>query len=114
MAIAIADRNSIWRKRLQHFNRLVGEKRGGLVVEGKLTRMVGLTLEAAGCQAAIGGQCEVINSNGDTIDAEVVGFSGESLYLMLPVIFAAWNRVPGWCPPEVSVKRWWGITCLAG
>ncbi|MES9903832.1 MAG: flagellar protein export ATPase FliI [Sedimenticola sp.] len=82
MAIAIADRNSIWRKRLQHFNRQVSEKRGGLVVEGKLTRMVGLTLEAAGCQAAIGGQCEVINSNGDTIDAEVVGFSGESLYLM--------------------------------
>ena len=28
-----------------------------LVVAGKLTRMVGLTLEAVGCQAAIGGRC---------------------------------------------------------
>ena len=28
-----------------------------LVVEGKLTRMVGLTMEAVGCQAAVGGRC---------------------------------------------------------
>ena len=53
-----------------------------LVVEGKLTRMVGLTLEAAGCQAAIGGRCLVAAPNGTQIEAEVVGFSGDKLYLM--------------------------------
>ncbi|MCU0971555.1 MAG: flagellar protein export ATPase FliI [Gammaproteobacteria bacterium] len=53
-----------------------------MVVEGRLTRMVGLTLEAVGCRVAIGGQCDVINSRGERFDAEVVGFAGESLYLM--------------------------------
>ena len=59
----------------------MGESRG-LVVEGRLTRMVGLTLEAVGCRAAIGGQCDVVNSSGVHVEAEVVGFAGESLYLM--------------------------------
>jgi flagellum-specific ATP synthase len=52
------------------------------MLEGKITRMVGLTLEAIGCRAAIGGRVEVLGSDGDRIEAEVVGFSGESLYLM--------------------------------
>lgn len=75
------DRNVIWRERLANCQLRVSENRG-LVVEGKLTRMVGLTLEAVGCRAAIGGQCDIISSSGDRIEAEVVGFSGESLYLM--------------------------------
>lgn len=74
-------RNAIWRTRLARCRERVAENRG-LVVEGKLTRMVGLTLEAVGCRAAIGGQCEVVSGNGERIEAEVVGFSGESLYLM--------------------------------
>jgi flagellum-specific ATP synthase len=53
-----------------------------MALEGKLTRMVGLTLEAVGCRSAIGGQCDVIANDGTSIEAEVVGFSGESLYLM--------------------------------
>ena len=52
------------------------------VVEGVLTRMVGLTLEAVGCQAPIGARCDVVNSAGDRVETEVVGFAGESLYLM--------------------------------
>lgn len=52
------------------------------VVEGVLTRMVGLTLEAVGCQAPIGARCDVVNSEGERVETEVVGFSGESLYLM--------------------------------
>ncbi|HXK56213.1 MAG TPA: flagellar protein export ATPase FliI [Gammaproteobacteria bacterium] len=75
------NRSKIWRSRLARCRARVVENRG-LVVEGKLTRMVGLTLEAVGCRAAIGGQCEVISGNGERIEAEVVGFSGESLYLM--------------------------------
>ncbi len=53
-----------------------------LVVEGKLTRMVGLTLEATGCQAAIGSRCLVAGPHGANIEAEVVGFAGERLFLM--------------------------------
>ncbi|MCB1749917.1 MAG: flagellar protein export ATPase FliI [Gammaproteobacteria bacterium] len=53
-----------------------------VVVEGKLSRMVGLTLEAVGCQAAVGDRCQVYNPNGSAIDAEVVGFAGERLFLM--------------------------------
>lgn len=52
------------------------------VVEGVLTRMVGLTLEAVGCQAPIGASCDVVNPGGQRIETEVVGFSGQSLYLM--------------------------------
>ena len=79
--LPLADRRRIWSERLRHCQMRIGENRG-LVVEGKLTRMVGLTLEAVGCRAAIGGQCDVISSSGEQIEAEVVGLSGESLYLM--------------------------------
>ncbi|GAB6067255.1 flagellar protein export ATPase FliI [Methylothermus subterraneus] len=53
-----------------------------LVVEGKLARMVGLTLEAVGCQAPVGGRCLVETAYRDRIEAEVVGFADEHLYLM--------------------------------
>ena len=51
-------------------------------VEGVLTRMIGLTLEAAGCQAAVGDRCDVLGSDGARVEAEVVGFAGDRLYLM--------------------------------
>ena len=52
------------------------------VVAGRLTRMVGLALEAAGCQAAVGDRCEIVSSGRERIEAEVVGFSGDRLFLM--------------------------------
>ena len=53
-----------------------------LPVAGRLTRMIGLTLEAEGCQAAIGDRCEIVSSGDNHLEAEVVGFAGERLYLM--------------------------------
>ena len=53
-----------------------------LVVEGQLTRLVGLTLEAAGCVAPIGAHCLVVNPDGGRFEAEVVGFAGGKLFLM--------------------------------
>jgi flagellum-specific ATP synthase len=44
--------------------------------------MVGLTLEAAGVQAAVGDRCQIISADKAQIEAEVVGFSGDRLYLM--------------------------------
>ncbi|HWW21459.1 MAG TPA: hypothetical protein VNZ06_11680, partial [Steroidobacteraceae bacterium] len=52
------------------------------VVAGRLTRMVGLTLEAAGCQAALGDRCEIVSTDNNKIEAEVVGFASDRLYLM--------------------------------
>ena len=53
-----------------------------LTVQGKLVRMVGMTLEAVGCSAPIGARCKVKTATGAEVDAEVVGFAEEKLYLM--------------------------------
>ncbi len=53
-----------------------------IVVEGTLSRMVGMTLEAVGCEVAVGGRCLIDAAGGRQIEAEVVGFSGEKLFLM--------------------------------
>ncbi len=53
----------------------------GPAVEGQLTRIAGLTLEAVGCSAAVGTRCSVLNPDGSAIEAEIVGFSGERLFL---------------------------------
>ncbi len=54
----------------------------GLTVEGTLNRMVGMTLEAIGCEAAVGGRCLIDIADGRQIEAEVVGFGGDKLFLM--------------------------------
>ena len=53
-----------------------------LVVEGVLRRTVGLAMEAEGCHAALGGRCDVVAADGRRVETEVVGFSGERLFLM--------------------------------
>ena len=73
-------RSPIWCELIQDY-KARAEKKVPLVVEGKLTRMVGLTLEAVGCQAAVGSRCLVTSPDGH-IEAEVVGFAGDRLYLM--------------------------------
>jgi len=51
-------------------------------VTGKLTRVSGLVLEAVGIKAPVGSVCVIALPNGQSVDAEVVGFSGERLLLM--------------------------------
>lgn len=77
----ISPRSSIWLKRLTNYVQAL-EQPIPLVVEGKLTRMVGMTLEAVGCQAPIGGRCIIIGAGGNPIEAEVVGFSDDRTFLM--------------------------------
>ena len=50
-------------------------------VAGSLTRVVGLTLEARGLSAPVGSQCKIETIRG-FVDAEVIGFNGDTLYLM--------------------------------
>lgn len=55
------------------------------IVEGRLLRMVGLTLEAEGLRSAVGSHCLVVNNDQyqpTQVEAEVMGFSGDKLYLM--------------------------------
>ncbi len=76
------DRRPEWRQRI---NQLIEKNRKPvpMAVQGRLIRMVGLTLEAAGCRAAIGDYCRIISNTDQTlIDSEVVGFSGDNLFLM--------------------------------
>jgi flagellum-specific ATP synthase len=49
---------------------------------GRLTRVAGLVMEAVGLRLPIGSQCLVQVPGGPSVDAEVVGFSGDRLLLM--------------------------------
>ncbi|MFB9887573.1 flagellar protein export ATPase FliI [Balneatrix alpica] len=49
---------------------------------GKVTRVVGLTLEAVGCKVALGEFCLVQVRPGVEVEAEVVGFHAERVFLM--------------------------------
>lgn len=74
-------RSTRWRAHLAQRRARVAET-PSLVVEGQLTRMVGLTLEAAGCVAPVGSRCLVVGPDGGRVEAEVVGFAGGKLFLM--------------------------------
>ncbi len=51
------------------------------VLAGRLVRVVGLTLEAVGIRVPVGQRCRIDTKSGPML-AEVVGFSGDSTYLM--------------------------------
>lgn len=51
------------------------------VCQGRLTRMVGLTLEAVGLNVSIGQRCLVMDAQ-KNIEAEVVGFQDDKVFLM--------------------------------
>ena len=66
-----------------HLGRLCARVRDpGVIVEGKLARATGLTLEAVGCEAAVGARCLIEGSDGIQVEAEVVGFADKRLFLM--------------------------------
>ena len=51
-------------------------------IEGYIVRLIGMTIEARGLEVAIGDNCQIILSEEAGIEAEVVGFSGDSIFLM--------------------------------
>lgn len=104
-------RGSIWCERLQKYQARA-EKNVPLIVEGKLKRMVGLTLETVGCQAAVGARCLVSSSEGD-IEAEVVGFSGERLYLMPTGDIKGLVPDAGLLLGKACMKHVWVMACSA-
>jgi len=76
------DPGAHWARALRRYRR-AAQTLPPPIVQGRLTRAVGLALEAVGCQAAVGGRCVIESLDGAEVDAEVVGFANDRLYLML-------------------------------
>ena len=53
-----------------------------LLSSGHLTRINGLVMEASGLKLPLGSSCRILPAGGSPIEAEVVGFNGERLFLM--------------------------------
>lgn len=53
-----------------------------LQAHGRLTRVIGLTLEGEGIALPMGRRCLIKNPDGFSVDAEVIGFEGDKIYLM--------------------------------
>ncbi len=51
-------------------------------LSGRLTRINGLVMEAAGLKLPLGSGCRILVPGGGGVEAEVVGFSGEKLFMM--------------------------------
>lgn len=62
--------------------RLANNELPELPVEGRLSTMRGLTLEAVGCQAAIGSRCLIDTDSHQPLEAQVVGFNRDRTLLM--------------------------------
>jgi len=75
------ERPALWLQRLTRMAERI-ERAPAPPLQGVLTRMVGLTLEAVGCQASIGDHCQLTARDGSSIEAEVVGFAAGRLFLM--------------------------------
>ncbi len=80
MSDPTAERRNIWLDRLRGLEERVEPPR--MVPTGVLRRMVGLTLEAEGCVAPVGARCLIATPDGTEVEAEVVGFGDDSLFLM--------------------------------
>ncbi|SMF36411.1 flagellum-specific ATP synthase [Alteromonadaceae bacterium Bs31] len=65
-------------KKYQHFEALDVHPEP----QGRLTRLVGLTLEAVGLNISVGRQCKIILGNKREVEAEVVGFHNDKTFLM--------------------------------
>ena len=74
-------RNRRWQKYFQDCQAAAGTI-SPWTVSGRLTRVAGLVMEAVGLKLPVGNSCYVIAPSGQRVDAEVVGFSGDRLYLM--------------------------------
>lgn len=91
-------RSQRWARFLTRYTRRCDSAQD-LIVEGTLRRVIGLTIEADGCTAPLGGRCDVIGHGGSKVETEVVGFAEDCLYLM------ATRRVEGMVANSRVVPR---------
>ena len=69
-----------WQAYLQDNQELIAQSKL-LLISGRLTKVTGLVMEAVGLKMAVGSTC-VIELPNNRVEAEVVGFSGEKIFLM--------------------------------
>jgi len=62
--------------------RQAARQASSLLPSGHLTRINGLVMEASGLKLPLGSSCRIMPTGGSPIEAEVVGFNGERLFLM--------------------------------
>jgi len=65
-----------------HSAREVVKLAGNFNIAGRITRVTGLVIEAVGLHLPIGSACIISLQNGEEINAEVVGFDREKIFLM--------------------------------
>ncbi|WP_114649386.1 flagellar protein export ATPase FliI [Pseudothauera hydrothermalis] len=70
-----------WRNYLAG-NRAMADDARPFELSGRLTRINGLVMEAAGLKLPLGSGCRIMVPGGGWVEAEVVGFHGEKLYMM--------------------------------
>ncbi len=70
-----------WQEFLQDC-RVLGTQASPFQFSGRLTRINGLVMEAAGIKLSLGSSCHIQVPGSREVEAEVVGFSGEKLYMM--------------------------------
>ncbi|WP_306605904.1 flagellar protein export ATPase FliI [Azonexus sp.] len=75
------DHSARWRNFLDNCRHAAGNAQP-IWPSGRLTRINGLVIEASGLKLPLGSTCHIFPGSGAPIEAEVVGFSGEKLYLM--------------------------------
>jgi len=72
---------SRWQDFLAHCREAAADAQP-ILSSGHLTRINGLVMEASGLKLPLGSSCRIIPTGGTAVEAEVVGFNGEKLYLM--------------------------------
>jgi len=77
----LRDHAARWNSYLQNCTTAAGNAQP-LWPTGRLTRINGLVMEAAGLKLPLGSSCRIYPLSGAPVEAEVVGFAGEKLYLM--------------------------------
>lgn len=70
-----------WRGFLEQCREATSEAQP-ILSSGHLTRINGLIMEASGLKLPLGSSCRIFPLGGSPVEAEVVGFAGEKLFLM--------------------------------
>jgi flagellum-specific ATP synthase len=87
---------------------ITSKPRTGLDRIGRISRAVGLTLQAKGFNQPLGARCWVERTDGTFLEAEVVGFDGDMTYLMsignTRGIAAGMRIIPSGSVAEVKVS----------
>ncbi len=79
--IGLPDHRAAWTGFLDSCREAAADAQPALA-SGHLTRINGLVMEASGLKLPLGSSCLVIPAGGSAVEAEVVGFAGEKLFLM--------------------------------